>query len=684
MNKFAAKSAVVLTSASLMLAGVPLAGAQTTGIPDGDQHEVNANTKILPVVKGATADSTSDVTKRPWSDVENPLVHLNGQDNADYGIRCVVDQPRYNIGYTGWLDMQEVVRAWNVLREQGMERAVSYSERISLTGVNYYLTSRGQAPIVWNGTDAAKASAQTSLDWIVANPQFAAAAGPAAVLIQRMIAEPEFKDSFLSKEDNYNYWLDHFMDLAVASDFEISFKVDPNVVTVDEQKVKDIDAWIAAYQEANYNTGNAGQKAFAEVMRPYEAVYLKDGGTLKDGTPAEAGTIVIKFRVKQNASEAGYESQADYEQWVNFAQNLGVPVENPDTRAEVREHYQASVTGGQTGAGRDVLAEKLDLAYNGDDHKKTYNDPNTWQDPVNKSDELVELSITTPEGLLTVTEENYRMVDGLDPLNSRKFMGSNPRVIGDFRLPFSDDADVQATMAQRWDSTWNIQFNQKTPNPVTYETRTDVTIDHRYVAVDAQGEPLDRVLPEEVLATLPTRLQDQSLDAAKAYAPSARPAVGTKVETSEGTWEFKGWNDGTPVQWTTYGEVGAAGDNSNDPNYNTHEAYVLNEVEPISGGVTDCKYRYFEGTWQFTPDPSLPIIPIPVPIPAPGTPAQPVQTQPVQQPAKGVAKGQQATKGVQAQNRQLASTGASVVGLLAAAALLIAGGVYLVRKRRNS
>ncbi|MCQ9352493.1 hypothetical protein NQ015_05665 [Corynebacterium sp. 153RC1] len=69
-----------------------------------------------------------------------------------------------------------------------------------------------------------------------------------------------------------------------------------------------------------------------------------------------------------------------------------------------------------------------------------------------------------------------------------------------------------------------------------------------------------------------------------------------------------------------------------------------------------------------------PIIPIPIPIPAPGstTPTTPA-------PTTSVSPAQQ--KGVP---RQLAATGASVVGLLAVAAGLVAAGVFFTRRNRNA
>ena len=68
-------------------------------------------------------------------------------------------------------------------------------------------------------------------------------------------------------------------------------------------------------------------------------------------------------------------------------------------------------------------------------------------------------------------------------------------------------------------------------------------------------------------------------------------------------------------------------------------------------------------------DPTIPIIPIPVPIPVSTTPAPTTSAAPVQQ--KGVP-------------RQLAATGASVVGLLAVAAGLVAAGVFFTRRNRNA
>lgn len=535
----------------------------------------------IPSVDAPTEITTKNVIDAPGYDTVTQREH--GAPLGDGSLICVVDKPIYNIGYTGHLDMTNVVFAWNELKKNGNDKALERS-KVFLWELNNAITrfqpiaaAQGVTikNIVWDGSATAEADAKTTLEQLVqygAEIKATMPAGNQQDRFQQLLDDDTFRNAFVSEQANKNWWLEVFYRLKVASDFVISWKVDPSVVDVD------IDLWNQKIDEA-YRAGNT-HTTFDDYMRPYKVAYDKT-----------TGVVETYFRVKVTDTATDYNDPADA------------------TTLNGQASYDAS--------NRDVFARELDLAYNGGDH--IYGNGN----------DLAFLEITTPAGVLTVSEENYRKVEGLDPLSVRSFIASDPRVVGDFRLPISDNADAQAAMSEMWRDTWRIGFDQTTNNAITYWTETDVTIDHSFAsaAKDAAGNVIP--LPAEVSALLPARVTNQLLDNAKVYAPAA-PAK-TEVATKDGKWIFQGWDSGTPVQWTTHQAVDAA-----------------NEFQ-TAANVTDCKVRAFVGTWNFEKKP----VP-PTPELKPIVPAKP----------------------------ELAKTGAdvAVLSLVAISAL----GVGVVARRRNS
>ncbi len=427
----------------------------------------------------------------------------NGQTLVDGALTCVVDQPTYSIGYTGKLDMTNVVKAWQLLKENGVATAVEQTNlyRVELNKV--INTYKGFAAMVgitineinWGANSDETANLETLELLASMGPVFENRIPPhLKPRFQQVLNDPEFLASFASEKAAREYWTEQFYRLKVGSEFQISWTIDPSVVDVN------IDSWIAQLTES-YTAGNT-HTTFDEFMRPYNATY-----------DANTGVVTTYYRVKLADTATGYNDPANVS----------------DLNGE----------GTYNSSNRDVFARELDLAYSGGDHDFT------------NGNELTHLQITTPPGVLSVAEATFRELDGLSEVGVRQFIANQPKVVGDFRLPISANNDVQQAMNRIWKDTWSIQFNQVVnTTSVSYSTDTDVTVAHRF-----QSATAGKQLPAEVLAKVPANRTDLTLEAAQSYVPGL--AVGTKVETATEIWTFNGWNTASPIQWTTHKAVNA-------------------------------------------------------------------------------------------------------------------------------
>lgn len=552
------------------LAASALAVAVTTALVYGATAAVTPNPVPSDSLNSVAVEGSLTPATQPESDWAE--AQAGGQ------LAYVIDKEKYQIGYTAQLDMTQTVRAWNLLKEQSIAEGIKQTEaaKDSLNyAINRYNGSRysaflgRQTPVDWNAPD--NTAALSTLRWLRNMGPLAANLVPEQYreIYNRFLKDAGFFQSLASRADAATYWNAKFDASKLASELEVSFKVDPAKVQVDNAVLNDLDAWKQAYADANTSTA---AQAYTRLMQLYAVDYVAEGEnkTLKDGSAAEPGTVVMKFRLQDGDATREYESVEDYELAVTTAKAIRRPA-TAATHTAAAEAYAANTS-------RTVQASAFNTLLNGADGNKAYSDA-AWTQPENADDELSAIKVATPRGFLTVTEETARSLDWRTSADTATIDASNLKVIGDMRMPIADEADLQSILVEKNGSNGTLPYTFSSGEIVKYMNENPAGISYDFKAVLADGSADSRTLPAEVTALKPEAHTVSTFDELTNAEP--KKPTQTKVAVEGGEWHFVKYLPLTEAKWTT------------------HKAADIPDEEEYPADMTAAKYAKAVGEWVF-------------------------------------------------------------------------------------